>query len=179
MKCRTLTCAPTNNAVLEVAARLVSLVTSSLKFDTYGFGDIVLFGNNKWMNIGGFQELSQLVFLEHRVSVLAGCLSPTSGWRNNAESMIHLLKHPEEECGLYLCTQSSNDIEDIKHFIKKKIQGSWRKFDNFSKKLVHTYANFFCYIETSRENEDNYQLGSIHWSFDSTKWWDNKHRPRC
>ncbi|PWA77568.1 P-loop containing nucleoside triphosphate hydrolase [Artemisia annua] len=142
MKCRTLTCAPTNNAVLEVAARLVSLVTSSLKFDTYGFGDIVLFGNSKRMNIGGFQELSQLVFLEHRVSVLAGCLSPTSGWRTNAESMIRLLKHPKKEYGLYLRTQSRDDDEDIKHFIKKR-------FKVLEENLTTSVRNLYTHMPTS------------------------------
>ncbi|XP_076954138.1 uncharacterized protein LOC143628416 [Bidens hawaiensis] len=79
MKCCTLTCAPTNNAVLEVANRFLSLVTSSLEYDTYGFGDIVVFGNGKRMKIDDFQELGQ-VFLENRISVLATCLSPTFGW---------------------------------------------------------------------------------------------------
>ncbi|GJV06456.1 P-loop containing nucleoside triphosphate hydrolase [Tanacetum coccineum] len=143
MKCRTLTCAPTNNAVLEVAARLVSLVTSSLKFDTYGFGDIVLFGNSKRMNIGGFQELSQLVFLEHRVSVLAGCLSPTSGWRTNAESLIRLLKHPKKEYGMYLRTQSrDDDDEDIKHFIKKR-------FKVLEENLTTSVTNLYTHMPTS------------------------------
>ncbi|KAF5769194.1 putative hydrolase [Helianthus annuus] len=41
MKCCTLTCAPTNNAVLEVSKRFVSLVTGLLEYDTYGLGDIV------------------------------------------------------------------------------------------------------------------------------------------
>ena len=42
MKCRTLTCAPTNTAVLEVTQRLLKNVTESLGYDTYGLGDIVL-----------------------------------------------------------------------------------------------------------------------------------------
>ncbi|PWA77566.1 P-loop containing nucleoside triphosphate hydrolase [Artemisia annua] len=96
MKCCTLTCAPTNNAVLEVAARLVSHVRDSLEYDTYGFGDIVLFGNRERMKIDGFQQLNQ-VFLEHRISVLACCLSPTSGWRKNADTMIRLLRNPEDK----------------------------------------------------------------------------------
>ncbi|KAI3798716.1 hypothetical protein L1987_33994 [Smallanthus sonchifolius] len=73
MKCCTLTCALTNNAVLEAAARFMSLVTGSLEYDVYGLGDIIVFGNGKRMKIDGFQELSQ-VFLENRVSDLAACL---------------------------------------------------------------------------------------------------------
>ncbi|KAK9062139.1 hypothetical protein SSX86_019325 [Deinandra increscens subsp. villosa] len=108
MKCCTLTCAPTNNAVLEVTTRFMSLVRGSLEYNTYGFGDIVLFGNSKRMKIGGFQELDQ-VFLENRVSVLAACLSPTFGWRSKAEAMIRLLKFPEAEHSLYLCGQRKVD----------------------------------------------------------------------
>ncbi|MFS7943415.1 putative P-loop containing nucleoside triphosphate hydrolase, DNA2/NAM7 helicase, helicase [Helianthus anomalus] len=45
MTCRTLTCAPTNIAVLGVTKKVLSLVRDSLVYDTYGLGDIVLFGN--------------------------------------------------------------------------------------------------------------------------------------
>jgi senataxin len=51
MKCRTLTCAPTNIAVLEVTTRLLSSAMYSLGYDTYGLGDIVLFGNGERMQI--------------------------------------------------------------------------------------------------------------------------------
>ena len=51
LRCRTLTCAPTNIAVLEVAQRLLNNVTESLEYGTYGLGDLVLFGNGKRMKI--------------------------------------------------------------------------------------------------------------------------------
>ncbi|MFS8009823.1 hypothetical protein Hanom_Chr14g01289881 [Helianthus anomalus] len=41
----------------------MSLVTGLLKYATYGYGDIVIFGNSKQMKINDFQELSE-VFLE-------------------------------------------------------------------------------------------------------------------
>lgn len=41
MKCRTLTCAPTNIAVLGVTKRLMQHVRDGLEFDTYGLGDII------------------------------------------------------------------------------------------------------------------------------------------
>lgn len=49
LKCRTLTCAPTNIAVLEVTARVLSLVNQSLDYGKYGHGDIILFGNEERM----------------------------------------------------------------------------------------------------------------------------------
>ncbi|KAL5730280.1 hypothetical protein ACHQM5_003121 [Ranunculus cassubicifolius] len=51
MKCRTLTCTPTNIAVVEIASRLLKLVTESVEQDGYGLGDIVLFGNDEHMKI--------------------------------------------------------------------------------------------------------------------------------
>ncbi|KAH0685301.1 hypothetical protein KY284_015854 [Solanum tuberosum] len=42
MKCRTLTCAPTNIVVLGVTKRLMQHVRDGLEFDTYGLGDIIL-----------------------------------------------------------------------------------------------------------------------------------------
>ncbi|RVW37185.1 putative helicase MAGATAMA 3 [Vitis vinifera] len=44
MKCRTVTCAPTNIAVLTVTERLVGLVRDSNEYGTYGLGDILLLG---------------------------------------------------------------------------------------------------------------------------------------
>lgn len=110
MKCRTLTCAPTNNAVLEVASRFMSLVKGSLEYETYGFGDIVLFGKGERMKIDGFPELYQ-VFLDNRISVLACCLSPTFGWRSKANSIVQLLKYPQDEYKLYLCDKRNVDDE--------------------------------------------------------------------
>ena len=47
MKCKTLTCAPTNTTVWEVTQRLLKNVTESLEYDAYGLGDVILFGNGK------------------------------------------------------------------------------------------------------------------------------------
>ncbi|KAF5960733.1 hypothetical protein HYC85_001942 [Camellia sinensis] len=82
MKCRTLTCAPTNIAVLGVATRLVSLVRKSFQYDTYGLGDIVLFCNGEKAKIDDHEDLID-VFLDYRISVLASCFAPMSGWNNN------------------------------------------------------------------------------------------------
>ncbi|KAI3794414.1 hypothetical protein L1987_37045 [Smallanthus sonchifolius] len=165
MKCCTLTCAPTNNAVLEVAARFLSLVTGSLEYDTYGFGDIVVFGNGKRMKIDGIQELSQ-VFLENRVSDLAACLSPTSGWRSMAESMICLLKSPEDEYSLYLHDErmvdddEDSDDEDILHAIGVKRMKNkdntlslreyiTKRFKVLEEKLITMVRNLYTHMPTS------------------------------
>ncbi|KAL7192744.1 hypothetical protein ACSBR2_024545 [Camellia fascicularis] len=101
LKCRTLTCAPTNIAVLGVTARLMSLVWDAFKDDTYGLGDIVLFGNWKRMKIDEHEDLLD-VFLDYRVFMLRKAFAPATGWNKNLEAMICLLEGPEEQYRLYL-----------------------------------------------------------------------------
>ncbi|KAH0687926.1 hypothetical protein KY290_016580 [Solanum tuberosum] len=110
MKCRTLTCAPTNIAVLGVAKRLMQHVQDGLEYDTYGLGDIVLFGNGERMKIGDHEDLFD-VFLENRVDVLASCLSAKDGWKSSVQSMICLLEDPEEQYRKYL---EKDDEEEVK-----------------------------------------------------------------
>lgn len=111
MKCRTLTCAPTNVAVLGVANRLMTLVRTSLECDTYGLGDILLFGNGERMKIDDYEELLD-VFLDYRVSALSCCLAPLSGWKGSTESMIRLLENPEKQYQLYLDKEREKDEND-------------------------------------------------------------------
>ncbi|KAJ7000259.1 hypothetical protein NC653_010898 [Populus alba x Populus x berolinensis] len=100
LKCRTLTCAPTNIAVLEVTSRLLRLVTDSREDDTYGLGDIILFGNGKRMKISENDDLED-IFLGHRVKVLDYCFSPSTGWKHTVDSLINLLEDPENQYRRY------------------------------------------------------------------------------
>ncbi|GKC57826.1 putative P-loop containing nucleoside triphosphate hydrolase [Tanacetum coccineum] len=108
MKCRTLTCAPTNIAVLGVTKRLMSLVRDSLVYDTYGLGDIVLFGNGDRMKIDDCKDLSD-IFLSLRVNILFDCLAPCSGWKGSSEWMIHFLENPHDQYRSYLIQNLSGD----------------------------------------------------------------------
>jgi len=101
LKCRTLTCAPTNIAVMEVTSRLLRLVTDSLEYKTYGLGDIVLFGNGKRMKISEKDDLED-IFLDHRVEVLEYCFNPSTGWKQTVDSLINLLADPEHQHRRYL-----------------------------------------------------------------------------
>lgn len=100
LKARTLTCAPTNTAVLEVAARLHSLVRGSNLHRTYGMGDIVLFGNRSRMKMDSYQGLGDL-FLDSRVKGLMKYLSASTGWHQIFESLIQLLEGPRKQYLLY------------------------------------------------------------------------------
>jgi senataxin len=86
---RTLTCAPTNTAVVEVASRLLSF----LEDDFYGgggrhfsLGDVVLYGNRISVKVD--DDLSK-IFLEHRVSRLKN-----ANWRDLLNCMLELLGKP-------------------------------------------------------------------------------------
>ncbi|XP_075098103.1 uncharacterized protein LOC107796774 isoform X1 [Nicotiana tabacum] len=108
MKCRTLTCAPTNIAVLGVTKKLMQHVQDGQEYDTYGLGDIVLFGNGERMKIDDHEDLFD-VFLSNRVDALASCLSPNNGWKVGIQSMICLLEDPEEQYRKYLEKQKDKE----------------------------------------------------------------------
>ncbi|CAI9763492.1 unnamed protein product [Fraxinus pennsylvanica] len=111
MKCRTLTCAPTNVAVIGVAKKLLSLLSGTLLYDTYGLGDIVLFGNGERMKIDDHEDLYD-VFLDYRVSVLYRCFAPFSGWTASIVSLTSLLEDPEEQYQQYLLKEKQKQEKD-------------------------------------------------------------------
>ncbi|XP_078182265.1 putative ATP-dependent helicase C29A10.10c [Carex rostrata] len=97
--CRTVTCAPTNTAVVEVASRLLKLTgDSSNLFQS----DIVLFGNKDRMKID--EGLSK-VFLENRAARLLKCFIPLSGIRHCINSMIDIFENCYLKYKLYLDDQ--------------------------------------------------------------------------
>ncbi|KAF5769192.1 putative DNA helicase [Helianthus annuus] len=112
--------------------------------------NIVVFGNGKRMKIDGFQELSQ-VFLENRVSVLADCLSPTTGWRSKAVQMIYLLKFPEAAYGSYLNEIETRDAMK-EQVIKKQLsikEFLTKGFNGLAKKLTDMVRNLYTHMPTS------------------------------
>ncbi|KAI8014269.1 hypothetical protein LOK49_LG05G02319 [Camellia lanceoleosa] len=132
MKFRTLTCAPTNIAVLGVATRLMSLVRKSFQYDTYGLGDIVLFCNWEKAKIDDHEDLID-VFLDYCISILASCFALMFGWNNNVESMICLLEDAELLYQLYLekeKTKNYKNEDDNEEDEKKEIIFGIRKVNN-------------------------------------------------
>ncbi|XP_058787781.1 uncharacterized protein LOC131662104 [Vicia villosa] len=109
-RCKTLTCAPTNVAVLELTSRFLRIITKSLDYLTYGLGDIVLFGNRKRMRIDNLDDLLD-IFLDYRVSILSKCFAPLSGWKHHLELMIWLLESPEKQYLEYLNSEVKRDYE--------------------------------------------------------------------
>ncbi|XP_020084770.1 LOW QUALITY PROTEIN: uncharacterized protein LOC109707703 [Ananas comosus] len=109
MKCRTLACAPTNTAVVELASRLLRQFRESSGHKSCRVGDMVLFGNKDWMKID--DELSD-VFLEHRVRRLLTCFAPLTGWRHCLVSMADLLENAVSQYQTYLVDKEDREEED-------------------------------------------------------------------
>ncbi|XP_022642994.1 probable helicase MAGATAMA 3 isoform X1 [Vigna radiata var. radiata] len=174
LKVRTLTCAPTNTAVLEVAARLHNLVKESLEFDI-GFGDIVVFGNKSRMKVDCYRGLSD-VFLDYRVNNLLKC----SGWKHSLESMIKLLEYPEEQYDSYK-REEENSVKSLEEFAMQKyfseknddpltlellkdftsITEQYLLYKDEKKKSIKTLDQFF--IERFRSNTEQIEknLGTL------------------
>ncbi|KAK7372271.1 hypothetical protein VNO80_05646 [Phaseolus coccineus] len=135
LKTKTLACAPTNTAVLEVAARFHGLVKGSVgtpNCETYGLGDIVLFGNSSRMKIENYKGLEE-VFLDKRVDHLLRCFTPGIGWKYYLESTIKFLKEPEEAYVLY-----KNGVVDemsLEEFAKRSIKNIDTAYDSYKKRV--------------------------------------------
>ncbi|XP_022743877.1 uncharacterized protein LOC111294754 [Durio zibethinus] len=157
MKCRTITCAPTNIAALEVTSRLMRLVAGTLEYDTYGFGDIVLFGNIERMRINDHEDLLD-VFLDYRVEILDKCFSPLSGWKISLVSMINLLEDPQEQYGRYLANRglgnsdANNEMENenCDENLKDTSRNPWKKVIMESSKQKETNKK-----QVTHENENH------------------------
>ncbi|KAJ7960018.1 p-loop nucleoside triphosphate hydrolase superfamily protein [Quillaja saponaria] len=140
-KCRTLTCAPTNVAVLEVTTRLLRLVMESLEYHTYGLGDIVLYGNEEWMKIDAHDDLLD-VFLDYRADVLAECFAPLSGWNHQLELIICLLEDPLKLYHEYLELQDkrdgSKDYDENLEEKEKELLGNANPQSNQKKEEIYS-----------------------------------------
>jgi len=127
LRIRTLTCAPTNTAVLAVVSRLHHIAKDSLEHGSYGLDDIVLFGNRKRMKMFSYKGLNE-VFLENRVDDLLYCFLPMTGWKSSLESMIKLLKYPEEQYDLHKNDVNKDAIMSLEEFVNRSyshVKGSY------------------------------------------------------
>ncbi|OVA00392.1 hypothetical protein BVC80_1181g7 [Macleaya cordata] len=116
LKCKTLTCAPTNTAAVEVTSRLMWIVREKLQHGSYGLGDIVLFGNKDRMKIDDHDNLLD-VFLDYRIERLRKCFTLITKWGSWLGSMKLLLKESYQQYLLYLVNRKNN-IEKIGFFAK-------------------------------------------------------------
>ncbi|XP_066349686.1 helicase sen1-like [Miscanthus floridulus] len=117
---KTLACAPTNTAVLEVAARIVKLVGKSADGSLCFLNDIILFGNRNNMKMDDDSDLS-LVFLDSRAERLLPCFVPNSGWRHCLCSLIDLIENRVTMYQLY------SEGKTLRQYLKDKYNKHSRK----------------------------------------------------
>ncbi|KAF8086724.1 hypothetical protein N665_0614s0008 [Sinapis alba] len=120
LKCRTVVCAPTNTAIVEVTSRVLSLFkeNSSSEHATYGLGNVVLSGNRDRMGIKKDHVLLD-VFLDERIDKLGRLLSPSSsGWKHRLESLINFLENTEGKYERYVL--ELKEVERMNEETEKK-----------------------------------------------------------
>ncbi|CAI8587790.1 unnamed protein product [Vicia faba] len=86
----------------------------SLEYDTYGLGDIVLFGNGKRMKLDCYPGLGD-IFLDYRVKNLMQCFSSLTGWKRTLESMSQFLQDPEKQYFSEIGLKSLEEFVNEKH----------------------------------------------------------------
>ncbi|CAM0948100.1 unnamed protein product [Alopecurus aequalis] len=109
---RTLTCAPSNTAVVEVASRIVQLVREFSNGRCF-LSDIILLGNNERMKVEASHDLAA-VFLHYRVERLLQCFSPNTGWGHCLRSLIDFLGEPLTKYRLHADKIIKNHEEEEK-----------------------------------------------------------------
>ncbi|KAE8038056.1 hypothetical protein FH972_010602 [Carpinus fangiana] len=161
MECKTLTCAPTNAAITEVASRTLKLVNESFKtdigIDTWFFplGDILLFGNKERLQLDS--EVEE-IHLDYRVKKLTDCLKPPTGWRHCFPSMIDLLEDCVSQYNIFLENESlkerehnnENEINSFLDFLRTR-------FVSTSSSIKNCIRVFYTHLPKNYVLEQNFQ----------------------
>jgi AAA domain len=113
--CRTLICAPTNTAIMQVASHLLRLVNKSQRCDT-DLGDVVLFGNKDRLKVD--EELTS-IYLDDRVERIMGFFNSQIEWKVKLGCMINFLSNQPP---LYL-TFTKRRTDDIRLTFKSFLIG--------------------------------------------------------
>ncbi|KAA8532333.1 hypothetical protein F0562_032412 [Nyssa sinensis] len=173
LKCRTLTCAPTNVAIRQVASRVLRLLLK--QSSCCCLGDILLFGNKDQLKVGNseFEE----IYLDYRVEKLAECFGPVNGWKRCFTSMIEFLEEPvlqyQNFCENDLINEkatSSKDIEvEVEVEERKSFLGFVRdRFKSIASPLTRCVSTFCTHVPKSFIKEHNFlKMMSIADSLDS------------
>ncbi|KAL0898632.1 hypothetical protein Bca101_082593 [Brassica carinata] len=159
LKCRTVVCAPTNTAIVEVTSRLLSLFkeNSSSEHSTYGLGNVVLSGNRDRMGIKKNHPLLD-VFLDERIGKLGHLFSPSSSvWKQRLESLINFLENTEAKYERYV--DELEEVERMKEETEKKKKEAVKiptfgefvrkKFDSLSEELKTNMVALYTHLPKS------------------------------
>ncbi|KAM0913089.1 hypothetical protein ACQ4PT_012383 [Festuca glaucescens] len=150
VKCRTLTCAPTNVAVVGVCTRfLQNLKNFSEHIDENGLpfslGDVLLFGNKYNMDI---TEDLQDIFLDFRVDELVECFSSLSGWKYRIASMVSFFDDCASLYDMLLEDDETSNPVCFLDFVKKQ-------FDVTAVALKRCIVNLCVHLPRSKFSHDS------------------------
>ncbi|PWA76709.1 Reverse transcriptase, RNA-dependent DNA polymerase [Artemisia annua] len=157
MNHRTLACAPTNVAIVQLASRLLSLVRESFKITTASgdyfspVGDVVLFGTKERLNVS--TDIEE-IFLEHRVKRLVECLGPVTGWKHCIRSMIDLLENCVSEYYIFV---ENELLKKKQQEVKSFIEFMRDRFNCCALPLRRCIITFCTHISRSFIGEYNFQ----------------------
>ncbi|KAK3002991.1 hypothetical protein RJ639_019263 [Escallonia herrerae] len=140
LKFRTLTCAPTNVAITEVASRVLKLVKESFQtqFPNHAqfccLGDILLFGN---MDRVAFNV--EEIHLDYRVEKLVECFGPVTGWKHCITSMVEFLDGVGSQYQMFCRNQLMYEEQHIPEFEASKVQS--KSFLEFARERYKSAAS--------------------------------------
>ncbi|KAF0892282.1 hypothetical protein E2562_014852 [Oryza meyeriana var. granulata] len=126
LKRRTLTCAPTNVAIVGVCTRFLHIFRDFNKNVTenclpFSLGDVLLFGNKYKMDI---TEELQDVFLDCRTDELVECFSSLTGWRYKIASMISFFEDCGSQYDMLLDDDGRSERNCFLDFLKKQFDST-------------------------------------------------------
>jgi hypothetical protein len=168
MKHRTLTCTPTNVAIVQLASRVLSLVKETYKTTTASgeyfcsVGDMLLFGHMERLKFSSdIEEIS----LDHRVKRLTECLGPVAGWKHCIRSMIDLLENCVSEYYNFIENEflkekqlrNENEGKRTMLEIKSFMEFVRERFISFAPPLRKCIVTFCTHIPRSFMGEYNFQ----------------------
>ncbi|PWA46871.1 recBCD enzyme subunit RecB, P-loop containing nucleoside triphosphate hydrolase [Artemisia annua] len=165
---RTLTCAPTNVAIVQLASRVLSLVKESYGTTTASgdcfcsVGDVVLFGNMERLK---FSSDMEEIYLDHRVKRLAECLGPVTGLKDCIRSMAGLLENCVSEYYDFIENEllkekqlrNENEGERTTLKLKSFVEFVQEGFNSFAPPLKRCIVTFCTHISRSFMGEYNFQ----------------------
>ncbi|KAK3000286.1 hypothetical protein RJ639_023742, partial [Escallonia herrerae] len=140
LKFRTITCAPTNVAITEVASRVLKLVKESFQtqFPNHAqfccLGDILLFGN---MDRVAFNV--EEIHLDYRVEKLVECFGPVTGWKHCITSMVKFLDGVGSQYQMFCRDQLMYEEQHIPEFEASKVQS--KSFLEFTRERYRSAAS--------------------------------------
>ncbi|XP_018479580.2 helicase sen1-like [Raphanus sativus] len=155
LRCKTVVCAPTNTAIVEVTQRLLALFKENClsELATYGMGSIALSGNRERMGIDKKDDLLN-VFLDERIGKLGHLFSQSSsGWNQRLESLIQFLENTESAYSDYVDQVEENTESDYSdyEYEEKDTFGEFVRdaFNDYSEDLETDMVDLYTHLPMS------------------------------